>query len=406
VSITIAPGRRGAPAPIALDQVEPVHLRHVAVHDRERERRAGAPALELRQRRVAAVRERGLQAPAGEHVGEDAPIRGVVIHDQHLESGELQRVRPLGKRGRRAQAEFHGEPEHAAASGPRLHADPAAHQLGQSLRDREPQPRAAILARRRAVGLAERLEDGLGLVGGDADAGVGDGELEPDAAAKLLAGAHADHDLALIGELYGVADQVGEDLAEARGVAEHCVRHVHAHVADQLQVLLLRAQRHGLERGLDAAAQRELDHVQVQAARLDPGEVEDVVDHRQQQVAGGLHQRQVLTLLVVQLGLEQQLGHAEHAVHRRPDLVAHVGHELRLEPRVLERRLARADQLGLRNACGLGEPPQPLLRESEPRVRLAEAGARQRHRHRGDGGADHDGEEDLRRTRGSSTILR
>ncbi len=35
-------------------------------------------------------------------------------------------------------------------------------------------------------------------------------------------------------------------------------------------------------------------------------------------------------LLGVELGADQQLGHAEHAVHRRPDLMAHIGEELGL----------------------------------------------------------------------------
>ena len=35
-------------------------------------------------------------------------------------------------------------------------------------------------------------------------------------------------------------------------------------------------------------------------------------------------------LLRVEVGLGQQFGHAEHAVHRRADLVAHIGQEFRL----------------------------------------------------------------------------
>ena len=41
---------------------------------------------------------------------------------------------------------------------------------------------------------------------------------------------------------------------------------------------------------------------------------------------------EILALLGRQLGVEQQLGHADDAVHRRADLVAHVGQELALGP--------------------------------------------------------------------------
>ena len=39
----------------------------------------------------------------------------------------------------------------------------------------------------------------------------------------------------------------------------------------------------------------------------------------------------------VELGVEQQLEHADHAVERRADLVAHVGQELGLRARRLHR---------------------------------------------------------------------
>ncbi len=47
-----------------------------------------------------------------------------------------------------------------------------------------------------------------------------------------------------------------------------------------------------------------------------------------------------------QVGVEQQPGHADDAVHRRADFVAHVGEEFRLEPHRLERDVARLRELG------------------------------------------------------------
>ena len=46
--------------------------------------------------------------------------------------------------------------------------------------------------------------------------------------------------------------------------------------------------------------------------------------------ADDLHERQALALFGGELGVERQLRHADDAVHRRPDLVAHVGEELAL----------------------------------------------------------------------------
>src|SRR5712692_10456121 len=59
-----------------------------------------------------------------------------------------------------------------------LHRYLAAVRLDVALDDREPQAGAAVLARRRGVRLEERLEDLALQLGGNADAVVGDGDLE------------------------------------------------------------------------------------------------------------------------------------------------------------------------------------------------------------------------------------
>jgi hypothetical protein len=105
--------------------------------------------------------------------------------------------------------------------------------------------------------------------------------------------------------------------------------------------------------------------VRVQAG-FDLREVEDVVDDVQQRMRRALRHRQQLALLGVEIGIEQQPGQADDAVHRRPDLVAHVGEELaldrgrllRLPPRLFE--LARLglqlrDQVA-RQTNGAGRP--------------------------------------------------
>ena len=83
---------------------------------------------------------------------------------------------------------------------------------------------------------------------------------------------------------------------------------------------------------------------EIELARLDLREVEDVVDDRQQRLRRPERDAHPLALLVGERLLEQQLEHAGDAVHRRADLVAHVGQELGLEPRVLDRLLPRLDE--------------------------------------------------------------
>ncbi len=56
---------------------------------------------------------------------------------------------------------------------------------------------------------------------------------------------------------------------------------------------------------------------------------------------------EILALLGRQVAVEHQLRHADDAVHRRPDLVAHVGQELAFRPAAFHRLVAHPNQLRL-----------------------------------------------------------
>ena len=93
-----------------------------------------------------------------------------------------------------------------------LHRDVAAEQAREVARDRQAEPGAAVLAVRAAVGLAERFEDHLLLLGRNADAGVA--HRERDAAPAPLPSTRSVTAPAL-GELERVREQVLQDLADA-----------------------------------------------------------------------------------------------------------------------------------------------------------------------------------------------
>ncbi len=95
----------------------------------------------------------------------------------------------------------------------------------------------------------------LQLVGGDADPGVGDIESEDDLVKAGVFHRHIDDDLAAVGELDGVADQVDQDLAQAIVVADQRVRNIGGDPASQLEALGVRTHRQRFERSLDGVAQ-------------------------------------------------------------------------------------------------------------------------------------------------------
>src|SRR3989454_5007418 len=136
-----------------------------------------------------------------------------------------------------------------------------------------------------------------------------------------------DVDLALLGELDGVADEVHQDLAHAGGIAPHDVRDIGRHVHRELEVLLAGPDREERGGGMDDFGQIERNRFELQMLGFDLRIVEDVVQDGEQRLRGRAHQLQRAALLDLQLRVQHQLDEAEHGVHGRADLVAHVGEE-------------------------------------------------------------------------------
>ncbi len=134
----------------------------------------------------------------------------------------------------------------------------------------------------------------------------------------------------MVGELDRVVADVEQDLAQARGVAEQCGRQQRRLDEQELDALVVGAHAHEIAEIFEHVAEREPDDLDVELAGLDLGEVEDVVDDAEQRLGRPVDLLHVVQLLRVEVALQGQVGHAENGVHRRADLVAHVGQEVAL----------------------------------------------------------------------------
>ena len=82
-------------------------------------------------------------------------------------------------------------------------------------------------------------------------------------------------------ELHRVADQIGDDLTQSGRIASHQVRHARRDLVDELDALLVGARRERVNRVVEQLAHFEFDMIQVELARLDLREVEDVVQEKE-----------------------------------------------------------------------------------------------------------------------------
>jgi len=184
-----------------------------------------------------------------------------------------------------------GEVKRGAFADLAFHGNGAAHAFAETFGDNQAEAGAAAAAFGRRVYLAERTEKLVDLVGGNADAGVADGEVDAhiavDAVGVRCAGAafDGDIDVAALGELDGVADEVIENLAETAVVAVDDHGHAGGDAGLDGQAGIPRTGSEEMDDFLDAVAKGEGGVFDFDFARLDFGEIEDVADEVFQRLA-------------------------------------------------------------------------------------------------------------------------
>ena len=222
----------------------------------------------------------------------------------------------------------------------------AAHQAHQPLADGQPQPRAAEPPRGRGLGLREAFEDALLVLGRDADAGVRHGEGHAHRVVAARGHADADHHLAFGRELDGIAAQVDQHLLQAQDVADQAARQRGVDLEQHLDGLVGGTGGEDRAQPPDELVRVEGLRVQQHLSGFDLREVQDVVEQPQQRTRRAFGLAGIVALACRQRGLVQQRQHAQDGIHRRADLVAHVGQEVALGLGGLLGDVARPHEVG------------------------------------------------------------
>ncbi len=316
-------------------RLDPVHPGHPPVHQHDVEALAALLRLAEDHNRRRPVRrrlDRGEPKPL-QRVEQDGPRDGVVLDHQDPDVGRVDLARQVAAGPGAGVADQDGEGERAALAENALHRDLTAHQLDELPADRQAQSGAAEAPGGRTVGLGKRPEQLADLLRRHADPGVGDLDLQPQPVGLVADRREPHDDLAGLGELEGVADQVDQHLGQPQRIADQGPRDRRIggeHHLDRLLALLLADQRGDVLQHVVETEGRRLDR---QPSGLDLREIQDIVDDAQQGLRRPVDLLEVVAGPVRQTGPERQAAQPDDRVHRRADLVAHVRQELGLGAR-------------------------------------------------------------------------
>ena len=231
---------------------------------------------------------------------------------------------------------LHRQPHAELRALPRLtlQLDIAAQGLQQLTGDGQAQAGAAIAATGGAVELLERLKNPLMLIGGNANTAVAHPQAQHRQAAVGDTRLNADlqFDLALIGKLQGIGQQVAQNLVQTHTVTEDVLGHVVRHQIEQAQALLFGLRAHAGIQLLEHLAHIQRLQLELHAPGLDLGQVEHVIDQLQQITAGLVHDVGMLDLFGAEVAegvLFQLIAEDQNAVERRAQLMGHIGEKFR-----------------------------------------------------------------------------
>ena len=224
------------------------------------------------------------------------------------------------------------------------------------LDDREPEAGAAGGAVPRRVDAVEALEDPVELLGRDADATVGDADVD-----RGFAPGRADDHRRSLG---GVRDRVGHEVAHGDGHLL-AVPEQHQPVGAVLHELDLACGRIGgalVDRAGDDLVGLDGDRLVEGVVALEAGELDDLLHEPGEPLALGVHPAcEALHRLGVVGGVDDGVGEQLDRTDRGLELVAHVGHEVasdRLHPALAGAVLdQREHQLGAQRRDPGGDVP-------------------------------------------------
>ena len=154
----------------------------------------------------------------------------------------------------------------------------------------------------------------------DSDPGVDHGDLDFNLGAAWTGGRsrfRLESYLAVLSEFHCIADQIVQDLSQARGVSDKFIELQPIQFAQQSGVPAQCRLVMGLHHALDQGSESEGPGFKLDLSRFKTGKIENVIDDRDQALGRTPQRRELLCLRWIQWRFIEQFDHADDAGERR-----------------------------------------------------------------------------------------
>ena len=325
-----------------MEALDAVHLRHHVVH------KDAVVVVVLGQPQALGAVGGGVDLDLGlqQQLGHHHQVHVVIVHHQDVGVRRLEALAvglPVAGPGPGGQGEgpkgllvddvlVQRDDEGGPLGIDAVHADLAAHQLHQLVDDAQAKAGALDVAVLLLVHPAEGVEDVGDVLLLHPHAGVLHGVPDPHPVDPLALAADGEGDRALAGILDRVVQQVDQDLLDAHLVPAEHTGNGGVHVELELQALLLGLDPDHVDDLGEQGPRLVGDVDDLHLAGLDLGDVQNVVDQREEHLAGALDVPGVFRHLVGDVLPQDDLVEPDDGIDGGADLVAHAGEEVVLRP--------------------------------------------------------------------------
>ena len=142
----------------------------------------------------------------------------------------------------------------------------------------------------------------------------------------------SNQNIPVIRELEGIADEVRQDLAQTSRVRNAYFRTLPIHAIRELDAFVGGICGKYIERFFHDRADVRFAQLEFDFPGFDFGEIQNISENTEQRLPARSDDGRKFALFIVELRIEQQGGHADDAIHRRTNFVAHGRQKFRFGP--------------------------------------------------------------------------